>query len=238
MAALRSLVFFLLFYPGTLVHVLGVIAASPFGAGPVRRIVHSWSAMHRWLVRHVVGIRFDWDGAIPPGPMLIAVKHESMVEAIDTLSFARTPMVVLKRELSQIPLFGWVTRRYGVIPVDRSAGAKALREMIALGRAAVASNRPVVIFPEGTRVPHGERPPLRPGFAGLYRTLGLAVVPVAVDSGRLWPRGLVKRSGTIRCKVGDTIPPGLKREEVEARVHAAINALNPPSAATASRSEV
>ena len=237
-AALRSIAFFLLFYPGTLVHVLGVIAASPFSTAWVRRIVHSWSAMHRWLVQHVVGIRFEWDGAIPPGPALIAVKHESMVEAIDTLSFARTPMVVLKRELSRIPLFGWVTRRYGVIPVDRDAGARALREMIALGRAAIAAERPVVIFPEGTRVPHGERPPLRPGFAGLYRTLGLPVVPVAVDSGRVWPRGLVKHRGTIRYKVGETIPPGLKRDEVEARVHAAINALNSPGAATASRSEV
>jgi 1-acyl-sn-glycerol-3-phosphate acyltransferase len=226
-AALRSIVFFLLFYPGTLVHVLGVIAAGPFSTSLVRRIVHNWSAMHHWLVRHVVGIRFDLDGAIPPGPALIAVKHESMVEAIDTLVFANTPTVVLKRELSRIPLFGWVTRRYGVIPVDRTAGASALREMIALGRAAIAERRPVVIFPEGTRVPHGERPPLRPGFAGLYRTLGLPVVPVAVDSGRVWPRGLVKRPGTIRYKVGETIPPGLKRDEVEARVHAAINALNP-----------
>jgi 1-acyl-sn-glycerol-3-phosphate acyltransferase len=225
-AALRSVAFFLLFYPGTLVHVLGVIAAGPFSTSWVRRIVHSWSAMHRWLVQHVVGISFEWYGAIPPGPALIAVKHESMVEAIDTLSFARTPMVVLKRELSQIPLFGWVTRRYGVIPVDRNAGARALREMIALGRAAIAAQRPVVIFPEGTRVPHGDRPALRPGFAGLYRTLGLPVVPVAVDSGRVWPRGLVKHRGTIRYKVGETIPPGLKREEIERRVHAAINALN------------
>jgi 1-acyl-sn-glycerol-3-phosphate acyltransferase len=83
-----------------------------------------------------------------------------------------------------------------------------------------------VIFPEGTRVPFGEKPPLRPGFAGLYRVLGLPVVPIAHDSGKIWPRGLVKQSGTIHFKVGEIIPPGLKRDEVEARVHAAINALN------------
>ena len=227
MALLRSLLFALLFYPGTLLHCVAVVAISPIGSGPVQAVVHSWSRMHYWLVRRVVGIRFAWDGEIPAGPFLIAVKHESMVEAIDTLRFARTPVVVLKRELSAIPLFGWVTRRYGVIPVDRDAGAKAMRELIASGKRAVAEGRPVIIFPEGTRVPHGQRPTLRAGFAGLYRVLGLPVVPVAVDSGRLWPRGFVKRSGTIRFKVGEVLPPGLKRDEIEGRVHAAINALNP-----------
>jgi 1-acyl-sn-glycerol-3-phosphate acyltransferase len=226
MTAVRSLLFVLLFYPGTLIHVLGVIFVSPLGEAPVRAIVHSWSGMHRWLLRNVLGIRFEWQGTIPQGPYLIAVKHQSMVEAIDTLSFADTPVVVMKRELTTMPLFGWVTRRYGVIGVDREAGAKALREMMLEAKRAKAAQRPVIIFPEGTRVPVGERPDLRPGFAGLYRALGLPVVPVAVDSGKLWQRGFVKPSGTIHFKAGDVIPAGLKRAEIEARVHAAINALN------------
>ena len=226
MAVLRASLFYLLFYLGTFIHCVGVTAVSPLGAGPVQAVVHSWTRMHYWLVRHVMGIRFEWDGAIPPGPHLIAVKHESMVEAVDTLRFANTPVVVLKRELSDVPLFGWVARRYGVIPVDRHAGAKALRELIALGKKAIADGRPVIIFPEGTRVPFGEAPPLQPGFAGLYRALGLPVVPVAHDVGRLWGRSFLKRSGTVHFKVGETIPAGLKRDEVERRVHSAINALN------------
>lgn len=226
MAAARSLLFFLLFYPGTLIYVLTVIAVSPLGTPPVRKVVHGWSGFHHWLVRHILGIRFEWDGQIPDGPFLIAVKHQAMVETIEALRFAPTPVVVMKRELTTMPLFGWVTRRYGVIGVDRDAGARALREMMVKAKEAVASGRPVVIFPEGTRVPFGEAPLLRPGFAGLYRALGLPVVPVAHDSGRLWSRGLVKRSGTIRFKVGETIPPGLKRDDVEARVHRAINMLN------------
>jgi 1-acyl-sn-glycerol-3-phosphate acyltransferase len=227
MAAIRSLIFFLLFYPGTLLYVLTVFAVSPFGTAPVRRVVHGWSDFHHWLVRHILGIRFEWDGEIPEGPYLIAVKHQAMVETVEALRFARTPVVVMKRELTSMPLFGWVTLRYGSIGVARDAGAQALREMMAKGKQAVANGRPVVIFPEGTRVPFGEQPPLRPGFAGLYRALGLPVVPVAHDSGRLWSRGLIKKPGTIRFKVGETIPPGLKRDEVEARVHAAINALSP-----------
>jgi 1-acyl-sn-glycerol-3-phosphate acyltransferase len=148
-----------------------------------------------------------------------------MYETLEMLRLGHLPVIVIKRELADIPLFGALTRAYGVIPVERSAGAKALREMVGAGKEAVESGRPVIIFPEGTRVPAGEQPPLRSGFAGLYRALGLPVVPIAVDSGRLWGRGLFHRPGTITFKVGETIPPGLKREDIEARVHAAINAL-------------
>jgi 1-acyl-sn-glycerol-3-phosphate acyltransferase len=225
-AALRSALFALLFYPGTLLYVLAILAAVPFGERPVRRFVHAWAKFHYWLVKHVLGIRFEWDGAIPDGPYLIAVKHQAMVEAVDTLRFANSPVVVMKRELSQMPLWGKAARAYGVIGVDRDAGAAALREMMAEAKKAVAGGRPVIIFPEGTRVPLGTAPPLQSGFAGLYRILKLPVVPIALDSARVWPRSFVKRPGTIRFKVGETIPPGLKREEVEARVHAAINALN------------
>ena len=125
----------------------------------------------------------------------------------------------------KVPLLGPTMKRFGVIGVDRAAGASALREMMQRGKQAIAEGRPVVIFPEGTRVPVGATPELRAGFAGLYRALGLPVVPLAHDSGKVWPRGLVKRPGVIRLKVGETIPAGLKRGEIEARVHAAINAL-------------
>lgn len=227
MSLLRSILFNLLFYPGTLIYVLTVFGVSPIGERPVQAVVHGWSAFHNWLVRNVLGIRIEWDGKIPEGAYLIAVKHQSMMEAVDTLHFARSPVVVMKRELTTMPLFGWVTRRYGVIGVDREAGASALRTMMTEAKAAIAGGRPVIIFPEGTRVPYGASPELRPGFAGLYRALGLPVVPVAHDVGRLWHKGFTKRSGTVHFKVGETIPAGLKRADVEARVHAAINALTP-----------
>jgi 1-acyl-sn-glycerol-3-phosphate acyltransferase len=227
MDVVRSLLFVLLFYPGTLLYVLTVIAVSPFGDAPVQSVVHGWSKFHHWLVRHILGIRIEWDGKIPDGAYLIAVKHQSMMEAVDTLHFARSPVVVMKRELTTIPLFGWVTRRYGVIGVDREAGASALRAMMVQAKAAIAGGRPVIIFPEGTRVPYGASPELRPGFAGLYRALGLPVVPVAHDVGRLWHKGFVKRRGSVHFKVGETIPAGLKRDDIEARVHTAINAVTP-----------
>jgi 1-acyl-sn-glycerol-3-phosphate acyltransferase len=205
-------------------YVLACMAASLVGSKPLRSVVHAWTGCHHKLAR-LLGTRLEVQGSIPSGASLIAVKHQSMFETLEMVRLARTPVIVLKRELSVIPGFGWATRRYGVIPVDRKAGAKALREMVARGKEAIDSGRPIIIYPEGTRVKPGETPPLQSGFAGLYRALGLPVVPVAVDSGRLWGPNLPRGKGAVHFLIGESIPPGLKREEVEARVHAAINAL-------------
>ena len=97
--------------------------------------------------------------------------------------------------------------------------------MIRSAKAMIADGRPLVIFPEGTRVPHNERRELQAGFAGLYKMLGLSVVPVAVNSGPLYHR-VLKRPGTITYRFGEPIPPGLARDEVERQVLDAINALN------------
>jgi 1-acyl-sn-glycerol-3-phosphate acyltransferase len=225
MQLLRSVLYALIFYPATFLFVLAGLTVSLFGNRATRSLVRGWASFHCRLAATVLGVRSQVDGRIPHGGVLIAVKHQAMYETLEMVRIADTPVIVIKRELSQIPLFGWLTRRYGVIPVERSAGSKALREMVAAGRAAAAQGRAVIIYPEGTRVAPGETPALRPGFAGLYRALGLPVVPVAVDSGRLWSKGLVKSPGTVRFRIGQTIPAGLKRDEVEARVHAAINAL-------------
>ena len=225
MRQFRALLFAVIFYPGTLLFVLAGIGASAIGTNAMRSVVHGWADFHHRLVRRLLGIDVEIEGFIPTGPHLIAVKHQSMFETIEVLRIARTPVVVIKRELSDLPLFGWLTRRYGVIPVDRDAGAKALRKMLVAGRSAAAAGRPVVIFPEGTRVAVGQQPPMGAGFAGLYRMLGLPVVPIAMDSGRLWGKDLPIRAGTIHFRIGEPIAAGLKREEIESKVHAAINAL-------------
>jgi len=221
---IRGVAYALVFYPATVLYVLACMVASLFGSKPMRSVVHAWTDLHHRLAR-LLGTRLIVEGAIPPGASLIAVKHQSMFETLEMVRLSRLPIIVMKKELSDIPLFGFLTRRYGVIPVERSAGAKALRNLVDAGKAAIATGRAVIIYPEGTRVRVGSAPPLKSGFAALYRALGLPVVPVAVDSGRLWGRGFIHRSGTVTLKVGETIPPGLPRKDVEARVHATINAL-------------
>ncbi len=224
-AAVRSLAFYVLFYGGSALLVIASVIAVIAQKRWLPPIVARWGHWHLWCVRKVLGIEVVRDGALPQGPVLIAMKHEAFFEAIDTPRLFAFPAVFAKQELFRIPGWGYSALVYGLIPVAREEGAKALRAMIATAKERVAAGRPLVIFPEGTRVAHGTKPPLQAGFAGLYKLLRLPVVPIAVDSGATYHH-LVKRPGRITYKVGETIPAGLSREEVEARVHAAINALN------------
>lgn len=222
---LRSLAFYLAFYGGTVFFVLAALALAPFGGGRMRLAVHGWSRYHRACVRGLLGIRIVIEGPAPPRGVLIAMKHESFFEAIDLPCLFGNPAIFAKAELLRIPLWGRAARIYGLIAVERDQGAKALRAMLAAARRLGQGGRTLAIFPEGTRVSHGTRPPLQSGFAGLYKLLGLPVVPVAVDSGLTYQRRW-KRPGTITIRMADVLPAGLPREEIEARVHAAINALN------------
>jgi 1-acyl-sn-glycerol-3-phosphate acyltransferase len=229
MNLLRSTLFALVFFPGSVVFVLLAILGALFGTTPLTWATHGWARWHRICAWLLLGVRTRIEGTIPSGAVLVASKHQSMFETVEFLLILDKPAVVLKRELADLPGWGWVARRFGVIPVDRAGGAVALRRMLNAAKAAIAAGRPIMIFPEGTRVLPGEQPDLQPGFAGLYKSLGVPVVPIALDSGRLWPRrSYVKRPGRVTMRVGEIIPPGLPRKEVEARVHAAINQLEAP----------
>lgn len=225
MNLVRSILFALFFYPGTVGAILLAVPAAAMGQRPMSAVTHGWARYHRWCAALLLGIRSRVEGQPRQGAVIVAAKHQSMFETIEMLLILDRPAVVMKRQLTDIPGWGWVARRYGVIPVDREGGASALRQMLKAGREALAEGRPIMIFPEGTRVLLGETPPLQPGFAGLYKSLGVPVVPIALDSGRLWPRGFVKRPGIVTMRVGETIPPGLKRPVMETDVHRAINAL-------------
>lgn len=225
MALLRSILFTIVFYIGSFVIVTSGMLLALFDERSVRGTVRRWARHYRWCAASILGIRAVIEGAAPKGSVLVAAKHPSMYETIDILLLLDDPVVVMKKDLVDMPGWGRLATQYGVIPIDRGGGATALRAMIAAARKAVASGRPVAIFPEGSRVPPGETPPLQSGFAGLYRMLGLPVVPMATDAGLVWTRRFVKYPGTIRFRFGDPIPPGLPRDEIERRVHAAINAL-------------
>lgn len=225
MILLRNIAFAIVFYGLS----VPIVATTPLSALVSRRalIRHAtvWTRVHAWSVRWLLGIRVVVEGAPHPGPALYPAKHQAMWETLELQMRLNGPAMVLKRELTRIPFWGWAAQRYGAIPVDRDASAGALREMMKAGKAARAEGRSVFIFPEGTRVTPGETPPLKSGFAGLYRAIGLPAVPVATDSGRIWPKRGLKRPGVIRLRFGEAIPPGLPRADVEARVHAGINAL-------------
>lgn len=229
---LRSLAFYLIFYVGTIGYVLAAMAMLPLHQRAFEKSVVGWTQFHRFCVERILRIRVVVEGDLPNSNALIAIKHESFFEAIDAPNMVHFPAIIAKAELLRIPLWGKAASTFGLIGVERDQGAKALRSMLAEARRRIKEGRVLVIFPEGTRVPHGRAAPLAAGFAGLYKLFALPVVPVAVDSGPLYHR-LWKRSGTVSVRVGTPIPPGLPREEVEARVLAAINALNPAAVSPA-----
>lgn len=222
---IRNIAFAIVFYGLSVPIVLATPVSALFGRDAVIANATVWTRFHAWAVRWLLGIRVVVEGERPASPALYAAKHQSMWETLELQMRLDGPAMVLKRELANIPVWGWAALRYGAIPVDRDASAAALRQMMKAGQQARADGRSVFIFPEGTRVRPGEAPALKSGFAGLYRAIGLPVVPVALDAGRLWPKRGLKRKGTITLRYGAAIPPGLPRAEIEARVHAGMNAL-------------
>ena len=223
----RSALYILIFFGGSLFHAVAAFVGSLVSLPLMWWAVRGWSRYQYFCARWILGVDVRVEGQLLDRPVLYAIKHESMFETIDMPRQFTRPSVVAKKQLFDIPFWGKAALAYGMIPVDRDGGAAALRQMLTRSRALLADGRPIIIFPEGTRVVRGEHPPLQSGFAGLYKMLGVPVVPVAVDSGKVIPReSWMKRRGTITYKVGDEIPAGLPRTEVEARVHAAINALN------------
>jgi 1-acyl-sn-glycerol-3-phosphate acyltransferase len=223
---LRSLVFYPVFYGGSVLVVLACVFTLFFNSRETfRRTVDSWSLFHRWCMRNVLCMTIRIEGELPAGPVFVAMKHESFFEAIDLPQVLDYPGVFAKAELMRIPGWGLAGDRYGLVTVEREQGARTLRHMMAAAKQISGQGRPLAIFPEGSRVPHGARPELKSGFAGIYKLLGLPVVPIAVNSGPLYHR-LWKRAGVITYRIEPSIPPGLPRPEAEALVRTAINVLN------------
>ncbi|EMD83519.1 lysophospholipid acyltransferase family protein [Pacificimonas flava] len=224
MILLRNILFQLAFYLGSIVLVLGVAVMALISPRQARAGAHIWSRYVQICTRVFLGIRLQVDGTLPSGGgVIVAPKHESFYEAMLLPAIFPSAAVVMKRELSRIPVWGWVVTRHGSIFVDREAKSSAMRSMLNAAARAVEEDREIVIFPEGSRAEAHQAPPLRPGVAGLYRLLKLPVVPVSLNSAHVWPRKGLKRPGTVRLKVMPVIPAGLPRDEFEARLHAAIN---------------
>lgn len=224
MAFVRSLLFAFFFYLGSVPIVVIGAAIGVFWKPAIRGTGRVWARFFLLVSRLVLGIRLVVKGEVPNRPVIVAAKHQSAYETLVLLALFDFPAVVLKAELMRIPFWGWIARKHGAIPVERDGSAKALRTMLRSADTAVAEGRPIVIFPEGSRVAVGTAPPLKPGVAGLYKMLKLPVVPMALDSGRLWPRrSFVKYPGTVTFAFGEEIPAGLPRAEAEARIHEAIN---------------
>lgn len=196
-----------------------------FPAEKTRICLRLWAAGDLLLLRLICGQTIEVRGAHnkPDGPALVASKHQSAWETLALVPMLPKGAIILKKELLNIPVYGWYARYYGMIPVDRGAGPAALRQLALDARAALEKGFQIVIFPEGTRRVVGAPPDYKSGTFFLYEKLKVPIVPVALNSGVLWPRRrFAKYPGTITVSFLPAIEPGLPRAEVKARLQDAI----------------
>lgn len=215
MRLLRSLAFNLAFYFGT---ALRMIVLSPFYFSVSRKrayrvVVQGWGRFVNRQMRIWAGARFEIEGLenLPEGACIIAPKHQSAWDTIMLLPWIPDSVFMLKRELIQMPLFGWYLKKQRQIAVDREASGRTMADAIARTKAEVETGRQLIIFPEGTRRPPGAEPDYKRGIQRLYRDLGVPVVPVVMHPGLFWPRGSFRRyGGRFKVRILPPIEPGME----------------------------
>jgi 1-acyl-sn-glycerol-3-phosphate acyltransferase len=188
-------------------------------------VVNIWSRVSLFGLRHIMGIQIEIRGSenLIDGPMLVAGKHLSTLDTIVPFTVMNTPAFVFKNELFKMPIFGWYLKSAGMIGIDRSGAMAALKSMVAMAKVRNAEERPILIFPEGTRKELGAETDYKSGVAAIYGLLGVPCVPMALNTGIHWPaHGLRKTPGKVVFEFLPAIEIGLKRQDFMERLERAI----------------
>ena len=155
------------------------------------------------------------DNMIKDEKFFIASSHQSMFETFFLQTIFNSPVFILKNELIKIPIFGWYLKKIGSIPIKRDKVAKDnLNFFEHVSEKIQNSKRPIVIFPQATRVLPEDRPPFKKGASRIYEELDILCQPVAINSGYVWPKqGIKKTNKVITISILKPIKPGLQKEE-------------------------
>jgi len=228
MVFLRSLIFLLLQILITPLFTLIALLSFPLKPITRYRIISGWALTVLWLLRVLCGIRMEvrgWEN-IPKEPCIVLCKHQSAWETIALQKVFPPQVWVLKRELLWLPFFGWGLAMTSPIAIERSDGREAMKQLLKQGKERLKMGFCVVIFPEGTRIPYGQRSKYKIGGAMLAASSGAPAVPVAHNAGKLWGRNsFLKRPGVITMSIGVPVQTaGLKADEINQRVEAWIEA--------------
>ena len=236
----------------SVVHALWMLATViPWGIYMVTASLWSngtqmWWLAVRWL-RWVVGrvglailgieIRVTGYDNLPLGaksPAILLVKHQSTLETFLIPTLMPHPLAyVFKRELIYIPFFGWAMGRMDMIHIDRRLRAQAFNRVVEQGKRLLAQGVWIIIFPEGTRIPRGRKGQYKHGGTRLAVETGAPVVPIAVTSGKVWPRkAFIKRPGVVDVSIGKPIASGGRdpdelMREVETWIESEMRRLDP-----------
>ena len=162
----------------------------------------------------------------------IAASHQSMFETFFLQTIFNSPVFILKKELLMIPLFGWYLKKIGSISIKRNKISKEnLGFFEDISKQINSSDRPIIIFPQGTRLPPKDRAPFKKGSARIYEELKISCQPIAINSGNTWPKKGSKRTNTIlTISILKPIEPGLERKiflkKLENAIYSELDVLN------------
>ena len=210
---LRSLAFWIVF-PVSLVIFASLLLFTVFSSLQTRwQLVQVWVHFILWWLKFTCKLSHEIQGSehITPGAGIVFAKHQSTWETIALQQIFPIQVWVAKRELMWIPFFGWGLALMKCIHIKRGSGKAAVKQLVTQGRARLKEGIWVVIFPEGTRIPAGQRGRYRIGGAVLAEQTGYPLVPVAHNAGEYWPRrSFIKRPGVIQVCIGAPIDPAGK----------------------------
>jgi 1-acyl-sn-glycerol-3-phosphate acyltransferase len=170
--------------------------------------IRQWNFFALFLAKHLVGVKVELRGGehIPDSPCVIMSKHQSQWETFYLQTIFPMMCTILKKELLDIPFFGWGLRKLEPIAIDRSNPKQALRAIQKTGLQRVQQGRSVLIFPEGTRIPYGQKGNYARSGSSLAIEAQIPVLPIAHNAGYCWPSDkFVKRRGTITISIGKPI---------------------------------
>ena len=225
MLAIRSLIFNALFYLTLVVLMIVGLPTMLLGRKAVFALARLWGGISVWLLNAICGLKLEYRGLenIPPGAVLIAAKHQSFLETFALIKYAPDFAIILKRQLTYVPLFGLYLIVSQQIAIDRGRGRQALLQIAGAARPVFAAGRQVFIYPEGTRRAPGAPPKYKQGVAALYAETGVACLPVALNTGLFWRRhGFLRRPGVAVIEYLPVIAPGLDREAFSRRLESII----------------
>ncbi len=223
--AVRSVIFNILFYMALVVLMIAGLPMILGGRRGIFALASAWRAVSVWLLERICGLKLEYRGVdnIPPGGILIAAKHQSFLETFALLKYAPDFAIILKRQLTYVPLFGLYLIVSKQIAIDRARGRQALQQIAAAAKPVIAAGRQIFIYPEGTRRPPGAPPKYKHGVAAIYVATGAPCLPVALNTGLFWRRrGFIRRPGIAVIEYLPPIPPGLDRETFVLRLQEAI----------------
>ncbi|TFW19717.1 1-acyl-sn-glycerol-3-phosphate acyltransferase [Massilia arenosa] len=208
---LRSFLFVTIMVVATATWVWVCLLAAPFKYNTRYWVTSRWNHFCIWLAKVLCGIRYEIKGFenLPDTPAILLSKHQSAWETVFMIKAMPRPLVyVFKREILWIPFFGWGMALLRMIPINRSQGRNAFQQVVTQGKRRLADGQWIIMFPEGTRIPVGQKGKYKSGGTRLAVETRTAVVPIALNSGECWPKNsFVKRPGVVTVSIGKPISP-------------------------------